>query len=281
LWTGVVACRAFAPLKMKAGGRRFLPLALGLAYFFLLTAGVLTTTRILTGGRSSFILQAVLLHDLSAISKERGEALFPDYILRKENFSPESAAAYYTPYDATELFRGEGAGLRLTKDYGEIAELRAKWLEVVPANKAIYLRHRWEVFKRLIGLNEEHVCAPYLESSRRFGGYDLNDWRVHYYLRAAFYKLRDTLLFRGFFWLLVSLLLLCVASSRRLRDDFEIVFVLTLSGSLYGVAYFFFAPACGFRFFWWTTLAALVSLCFSASCAVKRRQARRALAAQS
>ncbi|HYH84438.1 MAG TPA: hypothetical protein VEX60_03085, partial [Pyrinomonadaceae bacterium] len=69
VWTGLIACRIFSSLKSKAGGRRVLPLVLGLAYFFLLTAAVLTTTRVLTGGRSLYILQTVLLHDLTAISK--------------------------------------------------------------------------------------------------------------------------------------------------------------------------------------------------------------------
>jgi hypothetical protein len=249
LWTGTIACRLFAPLKRKEGKRRYLPFALGLVYFLLLTAGVLATTRILTGGRSSFMLQAVLLHDLTAISIERGEALFPDYIVRNQKFSLENAAAYFSPYDSTTLVRAEGSGLKLTENYAEIAALRSKWLEVVLANKAIYLNHRWETYKWLIGLYGNNVCAPYLEAGRRFGGYDLNKWRIHYYLTAAFFKLRDTFLFRGVFWLLVSLVLLCVALSQRLRDDFEIVFVLTLSGFVYGVPYFFSRPRVASGFF--------------------------------
>lgn len=157
LWSGLIASRVFRPPKGKAAGRAraALPFVFGLAYFLLLTAAVLATTRILTGGRSSYALQQVLLHDLAAVSKERGEALFPDYILRGENFSPGNATAYYRPESATALVRGEGSGLRLTENADEVAALRAKWLEVVPANKSIYLRHRWEAFKWVTGLGKE------------------------------------------------------------------------------------------------------------------------------
>jgi hypothetical protein len=276
LWSGFIACRVFSSLRVMAGRFRVLPFALGLAYFLFLMAAVLTTTRILTGGRSSYILQTVLLHDLSAISKERGEALFPDYVLRDEGFSLEKVSTQYQPYIATPIVPGRGSGLRLTENPEEIAALRAKWLEVVPENKGVYLRHRWEAFKWAVGFNKEHVCFPYLATSRSFDGYDVNDWRIHQYLRALFWKLRDTFLFRGFFWLLVCLVLLCVALGGRLRGDLELVFVLSLSGFLYGVAYFFFAPACDFRFFWWTALAALVSMCFSISFAAHLRPRRRA-----
>jgi hypothetical protein len=281
LWTGFIACRIFPSLKSKSVARRVLPFVLGLAYFFLLTASVLTTTWILTGGRSSYILQTVLLHDLTAISKERGEALFPGYVLRDEKFSLENVVANFHPDQATLLTRGENPALRLTENSEEIEELRAKWLEVVPSNKTIYLRHRWETFKWGIGFDKEEVCFPYLATARQFGGYDVNNWRIHQYLRAVFWKLRNTLFFRGFFWLLASLVLLCLSLRGRLQDDLELVFVLSLSGFLYGIAYFFIAPSCDFRFFWWTVLASLVSICFSVSFAVKRWQTRRGASVQS
>jgi hypothetical protein len=262
LWSGLAASRLWPSLKKRAAGRlRALPFALGLAYFLLLTAAVLLTTRALTGGRSGYFGQVVLLHDLTAISMERGEALFPDYVLRGENFSLAGAAATYRPNQAIALFKGEGAVMSMTENPEEVASLRAKWLEVVPANKAAYLRHRWAAFRPLIGLGGGEVCFPYLATSRPFGGYEVNDWRVHRLLRAVFWKLRNTLFFRGYAWLLLSLGLLCAAAAGRLSGDLEAVFVLSLSGLLYGLAYFFFAPSCDFRYLWWTLLASLASLC--------------------
>jgi hypothetical protein len=261
LWTGFVACRVWPLLSRKAANRfRMFALALGLAYFLLLTVAVLTTTRLLTGGRNSYIVQVVLLHDLTAVSIERGEALLPDYVRRVEGFSlVEVASACYRPEDATAIYTCGKTGMRLTENPEEIAALRAKWAEVVTANKAAYLRHRWEVFKWATGIGKEHVCFPYLATSHSFGGYEVNNWRFHELLRAVFWKLRDTLLFRGFFWLIVSFALVCAAAAGRLRGDLEAVFVLSSSGLLYGLAYFFVATSCDFRFFWWTMLASLVS----------------------
>lgn len=280
MWAGFVALRVLRPREKARGlAPSVRALVVGLALFALLTSAVLATTSLLTRGRSSYILQAVLLHDLAAVSKERGQALFPGYILRGVDFSLEKSVAYYQPSSAMALVRGEGSGLRLTESPEEMAELRAKWLEVVPSNLSIYLRHRWAAFKVLTGLGEEHVCFPYLATSHAFGGYEVNDWAAHRLLSAVFWKLRDTLLFRGFFWLLVSLALLCLSVGGRLRGDLETVFALEASGLLYGVGYFFYATSCDFRFLWWTALAALAGLCLSLSRAFERRQARRARAA--
>lgn len=278
VWSCYVALRVFRPSKPKAGGlaAAALPLALGLAYFLLLTAAVLTTARALTGGRSSYIYQAVLLHDLAAVSKARGEPLFPEYLTRGANFSLEGVAASYRPDTSITVFKAEAAGMRLTEDAEEMAALRAKWLEVVPANRSIYLRHRWEAFKALTAFGCDEVCFPFLSSSRTLDGRDVNNWRVHQLLRAVFWKLRNTFFFRGYWFLLASLALLCLSLAGRLRGDLETVFVMSLSGLLYEAGYFFYGTSCDFRFSWWTALASLVSACLLTLHAVERWRARRA-----
>jgi hypothetical protein len=266
LWGGFITLRVFAPQQRKqvggVGAAR--PLVVGLAYFLLLTAAVLATTRILTGGGNSYIYQSVMLYDLAAISKARGEPLFPDYIKRGENFSLESATAYHTPKSWVPLTKGVGTSLRKISDPDEVAELRAKWLEVVPANKSIYLRHNWESFKWVMGWGKDEVCNPYLATSRS----EVNTWPVHRLLRAVFWKIRNTFFFRGFVWMFASLALLCLALIGRLRGDLEAVCVLSLSDFLYGSGYFFYTVDSDFRFFWWTALSSLVGLCFAAPSAV-------------
>ncbi len=280
LWTGFIACRVFPRLRTLAGRFKVLPFALGLVYFLLLSVAVLTSIRVLTGGRSAYVLQTVLLHDLAAISIERRLPLFPDYIVQDANFSLEKVSQQYSPSIATPISGPEVSGLRLTTNPAEIAALRAKWLEVVPENKAIYLRHRWEVFKWLTGFNKEYVCFPYLIAGYPYG-YRVNDWRVHQYLRALFWAVKDTFLFRGFFWMLLSFGLLYFSLRGKLRDDLELVFVLSLSGFLYGAAYFFFSPSCDFRYLWWVVLTALVSLCFLVSYTVNYWRTSRTAAAKS
>jgi len=275
VWSGYVALRLFRPARAQAGGlaAAALPFVVGLAYFLLLTAAVLTTTRVLAGGHSSYIYQAVLLHDLAAVSKERGEPLFPDYLTRGANFSLERAAASYQPYSSTTVFKAEAAGMRLTEDPAEMAALRAKWLEVVPANKSAYLRHRWGAFRALTAFGTGEVCFPYLATSRTLDGREVNRWRVHQFLRAVFWKLRDSFFFRGFLFLLASLALLCLSVGGRLRGDLETVCAMSLSGLLYGAGYFFYATSCDFRFMWWTALASLVGTCLLILYAVERRRA--------
>ena len=93
---------------------------------------------------------------------------------------------------------------------------------------------------------------------------------------SYFWALRNTVFFRGFFWLTISLALIYFSPRGRLRGDLEVVFVLATSGLLYGAAYFFIAPSCDFRFFWWTMVAASVSLLFFVSFALARwRESRR------
>ncbi|MFN2493613.1 MAG: hypothetical protein ABR501_12110 [Pyrinomonadaceae bacterium] len=273
LWTGFIACSLFSTLKRRVTGGLILPLLIGVSYFFILTSLVLLTTWSLTRGLSSYIFQTVLLHDLAAISKQRKAAVFPDYVLAAETFSLDNVLSSYDEAQATALTRGEHPALQLTQRSDEIAALRAKWLETVPSHKAIYLRHRWETFRRLIGWNVE-VCFPYLATARKFESYDVNKWRIHQFLRAVFWKFRNAFLFRGWLWLLACLVLLCFASVQRVQNDLEVVFVLTLSGLLYGVAYFFIATSCDFRFLWWTVLALSVSICFSVSFAIKRLKTR-------
>jgi len=277
VWSCYVALRVLRPSKTKEGGlaAAALPLALGLAYFLLLTAAVFTITRALTGGRSSYIYQVVLLHDLAAVSKARGEPLLPEYLTRGANFSLEGAAASYQPDTSKTVFRAEAAGMRLTEEAGEMAALRAKWLEVVPANKTVYLRHRWEAFKALTAFGREEVCFPFLSNSRTLDGRDVNSWRIHQLLRAVFWKLRNTFFFRGYWFLLASITLLCLSLAGRLRGHLETVFVMSLSGLLYEAGYYFYGTSCDFRFSWWTALASLVGACLLALHAFERRRARR------
>lgn len=264
VWTGFIACRIFTSREIRSR-RRVLPIVLGVAYFLLLTAAVLLTTRALTGGRSLHIVQMILLHDLTAISKEKGEPLFPDYILDSGDFSLQRVVNAYIPDRPLPLIwrlDGRPAPMRPSADREQIGALRAKWLEVVPFNPTIYLRHRWRGFRSAVGLGRQ-ACDPFFEVHQQPEGYSANSWRIHRYLRSIFDRLRDSFLFRGATWLLLSFALLCVALVGRLRGDLELVFVLSMSGFLYAVTYFFISTGCTFRFYWWTAVASLVALCFA------------------
>lgn len=273
LWTGFIACRVFPSLRALAPRRpRLLAASFGLAYFLLLAGAVSVTTDALVKGKHAYTGQTVLLHDLAAVSLARGEPLFPDYVVRDPHFSMEKVARSYAPHFATPIVGPEESGLTLSGDARDMDALRAKWLEVVPRNARVYLRHRWGVFESAAGLDRPEVCFPYLMASYSQLAYPTNDLAVHRLLKLYFRAARNTVFFRGFFWLLVALALLYFSLRGRLRGDLEFVFVLAASGLLYGAAYFFVAPSCDFRFFWWTMLAATASLPFFVSCAAARRR---------
>lgn len=277
LWAGVIACKNFPALTAKAARwPRILPTATGLALFILLSLGVSLTTAALIKGKRSYTGQTVLLHDLAAVSVARGEPLFPEYITRDPQFSMGKVEERYAPYVATPIVGFEQSGLRISGDARDMDALRAKWLEVIPRNAGAYLSHRWQAFQWATALNRPDVCHPYLIASSSPFGYKTNDLAVHRMLRAYFWALRDTVFFRGFFWLMVAVALLYFSLRGRLRGDLEFVFVLTTSGLLYGLAYFFVAPSCDFRFFWWTMLAAVVgTLFFLFHAAARWREQRR------
>jgi hypothetical protein len=276
LWAGIIACRVFPVLRSRAERLpRLLPAAIGVACFFLLAGAVTITTEALIKGKHSYTGQTVLLHDLAAISLGRGEALFPDYIVRDEHFSLEKVAQQYVPSVATPVVGIETSGLKISGDARDMDALRAKWLEVVPRNAGAYLRHRWAAFEWVTGLGQPDVCLPYLIASTNPPGYKTNDLAVHRMLRAYFWATRNTVFFRGFFWLLVCAALCYFSLRGRLTGDLELVFVLATSGLLYGAAYFFIAPSCDFRFFWWTMLAASVALLFLVAHVVSHRRAAR------
>ncbi|HYH87255.1 MAG TPA: hypothetical protein VEX60_17515 [Pyrinomonadaceae bacterium] len=278
LWAGLIACRIFPTLRARsARWPRLLPALIGIACFLLLTGAATLVTEALIKGKHSYTGQTVLLHDLAAISIERGEALFPDYVVRDEHFSLDKVAQQYVPALATPIVGVETSGLKLSSDARDMDALRAKWLEVVPRNAGAYLRHRWAAFGWATGLGQPDVCLPYLIASTNPPGYKTGDLAVHRMLRAYFWTTRNTVFFRGFFWLLVCAALCYLASRGRLTGDLELVFVLATSGLLYGAAYFFIAPSCDFRFFWWTMLAASVaSVFFLASALARLRESRRA-----
>ncbi|MBC7932072.1 MAG: hypothetical protein H7Z38_16055 [Rubrivivax sp.] len=280
LWAGLIACRVFPALRSRAERLpRLLPASIGIVCFLLLVGAATLATEALIKGKHSYTGQTVLLHDLAAISLERGVPLFPDYIVRDERFSLDKVAGQYMPFVATPILGVEQTGLKISGDARDMDALRAKWLEVVPNNAGAYLRHRWAAFEWVTGLNQPDVCLPYLFASSSPFGYKTNDLAAHRLLRAYFWALRNTVFFRGFFWLLVCAALGYFSLRGRLTGDLDFVFVLAMSGLLYGAAYFFIAPSCDFRFFWWTMLAAMVALMFFLAFALDRwRGSRRAAA---
>lgn len=257
LWGGLVACGALPP-SWRGRGRRVAPLALGLVYFALLTAAVSVTTRLLVGGNTVYPHQQIFLFDLAAVSAETGRPRYPDYLLRQEHFSHEAAARALAPCAVNPLIYGGTSPMRISRDAGEVASLRATWLGAVYAEPAAYLRHRARVFACLTSVGEQQVNT-FLPATGRNNPPQFRQTpnALTRALTSYFFFFNYSPLFRGFFWLL-----LCAAAAYvalRLgpggREE-GAALALSLSGLLYGLGYFFYAPSSEFRYLWWTVLAA-------------------------
>jgi hypothetical protein len=265
LWSGFIACRMFPSLKRRTESLKLLPVICGIGYFLVLALAVnLTTSFLIRKTGTSYPYQQVLLHDLAAISKTNGEIQFPAYIVKNENFSLEKVQQRYNSHSVNGLIYGEKPVFKLTNNPDEISELREQWLHVVLNNKRAYLKARFELFMHLLSFNEYYVAVPYLMEADFHNPPEfksphgtLNKLVTAYY--TYFYR---SLFFRGFFWVLISLGLVYLSARGKLHGDMEIIFVLSSSGLLYAVAYFFLSPSTEFRYLWWTVLANFVSLLF-------------------
>lgn len=265
LWSAFLACRLIPSLNRRALKRALLiPVISGVLYFLLLTAAVTTTNKLLAQGREDYPVQIVLLYDLAAISKETGQSYFPAYVSDYEGFSMEKVATNYNTEWVADLIYGPQPVLITTTDAVRIAELKRHWWTAVSTHKLIYLRHRWNVFKSLTGFNTEFVYKAFLPvdnyNPRQFR--QERGWLNHS-LNAYFFYFSNTLLFRGFFWLLVSLGVIYFALRSRVRGDMGAALALSLSGLLYTAGYFFYTPSSEFRYMWWTVLASIIATLLS------------------
>ncbi len=273
LWSGVIACRVL-PAPRGPGRRRVLAVAVGLVYFALLTAAVSVTTRLLVKGNTVYPHQQIFLFDLTAISAVTGRPYYPEYLSRQETFSPAAAAGRFEPCGVNTLIYGHSAPMQISRDAVEVASLRDAWLRAVRENPAAYLRHRARVFACLTGIGRTAVVHSFLPAT---GKNNPPQFRrplnaLTRALTSYFFLFSNTPFFRGFIWLMV-----CAAAayvSLRLgvsSEEARAAFVLSSSGLLYGLGYFFYTPSSEFRYLWWTVLAACVSAVLLATHASARR----------
>lgn len=263
LWSGVIACRVLPGLRVRfpARARRILPAMVGLVYLFALLFAVNLTTKALTRGQTLFPYQQILLHDLAAISKATGQAQFPSYLAEANGFSLERVAETYSPCTVNSLIYGKDPLLKITTKAEQVAALRAQWRAVVLGDPATYLKQRAALFACLTGFNTQDVWMTFFPAT------GMNNPRpikspmnaLTRIITDYFFFFSSSVLFRGFFWLLLSAGLIYLSLRLRLDKELEPAFVLASSGLLYGLGYFFYAPSSEFRYLWWTALAASVA----------------------
>jgi hypothetical protein len=130
---------------------------------------------------------------------------------------------------------------------------------VILRHPGIYLTQRMAIFKDQLGLGRKHVCLPY------YPGIDPNQLGISVYasrLNHAVMRwldlIKDSLLFRGWVYLLLLAALLVIAAFPPFRRHAVAVFALGSSGLLYALSYVFISTACDFRMYWWMVIVTLI-----------------------
>ena len=268
VWSGYIACQLFEIKKAKFAGA-----AIGLVYFAALGFGAYFITYHLTEGRTTYPFQQNYLYDLAAISAERGEAIFPEYIKRYENFSPDLIKPRYNTRSINDLIYkdipnpGDLPPLKFTENPEEIAALKTLWRETVWQNPGTYAAHRLKVFANLVGLNRA-VAVPYLYEGFKDnppeyrGSENLGFQILKKYFGAFRRSFPQTFFFRAVVWILLCGYFLYRAMKNRLAGDWDIVCVLSISSLLFTFAYLPTTPSTEFRYLFWSAIASAVAVIF-------------------
>jgi hypothetical protein len=268
IWAGTVDFRVF-----DIKGRRLPAAVAGIGYFLVLSFSVYFVNEQLTEGKTVYPFQQVYLYDLAALSVRAGESKFPEYVSSGENFSLDSVRERYNSRSVSDLIypdipnAGDRPVLKLTDDANEIAELKTKWWEAVGQDPGGYLGHRWRVFAQLTGLGKS-VTAPYWEpgfssSPPEYRAEENIGTRgLMKYFGAFRRPFPQTFFFRGFIWLILCGFFLYKSLRRGLRDDWDLVFVLSSSALLFVFAYFPTAPSTEFRYLFWPAIASALTVIF-------------------
>jgi hypothetical protein len=268
VWAGFVALRVF-----EIKGKKLAAASLGVGYFILLSVAVYGVNQRITEGRTVYPFQQVYLYDLAALSAGENEAIFPDYVKSAENFSLDGVRARYNTRSVSDLIYPDLPNpddkpvLKLTDRPDEVAALKSKWWEAISADPVAYLEHRGRVFAQLTGLSRA-VTAPFWEQGFSSSPPEFRPeenagtWVLTKYFGAFRRPFPQTFFFRSFVWLILCGFFLYKAVRRGLRDDWDLVFVLSLSSLLFTFAYFPTTPSTEFRYLFWPAIASALTVIF-------------------
>lgn len=268
IWSGFIFCRIFEFRKSNFAIAFF-----GIGYLPVLSIAVYLAIYSLTDWKTIYPFQQNYLYDLAAISKEKDENLFPEFIRQQENFSFESVKSRYNERSVNDLIfddipnKGDKAVLKFTTEPEQIAELKQKWRASIFDNPSSYLKHRTVVFMQLVGLKPS-VTRPYwdigFESSppEYRGGENVGYKILMKYFSVFRRPFSQTFFFRSFIWLILCSFIAYKAVKRKFGDDWDLVFVLSTSCMLFTFAYFPTTPSTEFRYLFWSAISTSIAVIF-------------------
>ncbi|MFZ1096507.1 MAG: hypothetical protein WAN75_46000, partial [Xanthobacteraceae bacterium] len=159
----------------------------------------------------------------------------------------DNLAQLYSPITNLGIYwYGPGKGLRVTDDPAEVEELKLAWLNAIRDNFLVYLRVRLDVFLTLLGVHANPLGPYYCMWEQGQPPADI----FYRPLPQLYMRLRDSIFFKGWFYLLTLFLSLLVIVRNRSASARRLAF-LACSGIGYGVSYFVIAPSADFRYLYW------------------------------
>jgi hypothetical protein len=217
--------------------------------------------------RREYLSQQYQVHDLVAVSLDEGRSLFPaEYWGGREPVSLDRMGHLYHPVESLFLFWSASEGPHfpiIVSEHSappppELAALRKAWIGAIWDHPARFLRYRLRTLEDLLGFGTAQVCKPYQPSMQDNSfGITLAWPRAHAFAFRFLDRVRDSLLFRGWFYLVILIGLFC-ESMRRPGSPARVA--LAASGLLNFGVYPLMGTGCDFRYLWWSVLAAWLGL---------------------
>lgn len=206
----------------------------------------------------TYPFQQIQAHDLAAISLAEKKPIFPDYILQWPNFNMDKLQRDYTPANVGDLVFGDENVIKLTNNKYDIQSLNDVWWHSICQHPWNYFKHRLYVFSYVIS-----GCMAFWDDVCRISFSSFNYQPGFIYNLYCSLTLNGPLkfLFHSWVYIINSLVVGVVAIRlRRKFPDFNAIMYLTLSGLLYVLGSFFYAPACEFRYVYWEVIASLFAV---------------------
>jgi hypothetical protein len=138
----------------------------------------------------------------------------------------------------------------------EYAEVRTRWVQTVKSEPAVYLRTRLSSFASLMGRD-----APYFYWQRGTAKNNLGMTETPNVLTRALEAavrataIRAPIFMTPYFWTLLGMILVVVATLRKESDGRPLVLALVTSAVLYTLAYLPITAAADFRYVYWSVVA--------------------------
>lgn len=224
--------------------------------------------------KKTYPIQNVLVYDLvgmlQQVSPEKEEEylyLVPRYWQANQNDldwqNIQTSKKLYNPISVGNLIFG--GNIPLTEDKQEIAILKASWGKAILLNPSTYLRHRLQIFKKFINLEQVSPYYPYNDwiHGNNLGIHsDTNKLKLIF---RSWYKVIPDLFYYPWFWLAINLIEVFVAAYLLFRKKINIkkiasFFMVWLSGISYMALLFFIVPSADFRYAYYLVVSSLLSL---------------------